>query len=509
MKLRADVVIVGSGPGGAVMARTLSEVANLRVILVDAGPYAKKPFYQPDELEMSKLYWDRATRSTDDRSTQIVQARCVGGGSIVYSGTAHRAPSFVFDDWRERWKVRGFSAAEMDLGYRDIAARMHITEHTPEDYNDNSRLFVEACGKLGLPAAPLSRFVRNCVGCGYCYQGCRPRRKVTLINTIIPEALHNGVQLISNCMIDEVLYDAGKRRISGVRGTVGATPAGAEPNSVAPGPIQIDARLVVLAGSAVNTPALLLRSRIPSLGPALGRFVLMQNAHTVNIHMHREVQMIRGVPKSASLKHYLEEKRFVITPSQIHPISTANDITGFGLKWKNLMRRFDHFLQWQVICGDDPSFNNHVYLDERGRPQVRYLYDKRYIDRQVEGLRTCARLGFAIGAERVFIGPTKKGYIRDRYAHKIDREIHRRYFSPGRFSMNTAHPQGGCRMGGNPKHSVVDGAGRAHRVEGLVVCDASIFPSATHVNPVYTILAAATLIARRTRADLGSLLGAD
>ena len=121
-------------------------------------------------------------------------------------------------------------------------------------------------------------------------------------------------------------------------------------------------------------------------------------------------------------------------------------------------------------------------------------------------LKICAKLAFSIGAERVFLGPTKNGYVRDKNINDLERYIHRRYFSPGRFPLTTAHPQGGCRMGGNSKHSVIDSTGRAHRVKGLIVCDASIFPSPTHVNPVYTILASATLIALRTKEDIDKLL---
>ena len=384
---------------------------------------------------------------------------------------------------------------------------MIITEHTERDRNDNNQFFFKACKEQGIEVGNLARFVDRCIGCGFCYQGCKYNRKVTMLNTYIPKALNNGVQLISNCMVQEVSFDSRLGRVSGIRGVVGPTPIKAEPNSVPEGPIEISASLVVVAGGAVNSPALLLRSRsLPNPGPALGRFILMQNAHTINIRMPFNVSMIRGIPKSTSSKHFLETHRFVLTPSQIHPIATANDIMGFGLTWKNSMRDFHQFLQWQVICGDDPQFNNSVYLDQKGNIKIRYLYSPEYIDRQIEGLRTCARLGFSVGAERVFIGPTKKGYIRDKYANDLESVIHRKYFSPGRFALSTAHPQGGCRMGGNPKHSVVDSRGRAHTVKGLIVCDASLFPSAVHVNPVYTILAVCSLIAQRTRDDIEILL---
>ena len=222
--------------------------------------------------------------------------------------------------------------------------------------------------------------------------------------------------------------------------------------------------------------------------------------------MPYKVSMIRGIPKAASTKEFLDSHRFVIAPAQNHPIATANDVTGFGLNWKHLMRYFHNLLQWQVICGDDPHFTNYVYLDSTGKTNVRYLYSPDYIERQIAGLRTCARLAFSIGAERVFLGPTKNGYVTNRNMNALDHHIHRKYFSPGRFSLTTAHPQGGCRMGGNPKHSIVNSNGRAHRINGLIVSDASIFPSPTHVNPVYTILAATTLIALRTKEDIDKLL---
>jgi choline dehydrogenase-like flavoprotein len=428
----------------------------------------------------------------------------VGGGTVLYTGTAHKVPDFVLNDWEKRWKLEGFSRGEIENGYDEVASNMHISEHTEDDWNDNNRLFVEACRANNIRVDNLHRFVDRCIGCGFCYQGCKYNRKVTLLNTYIPKALNGGVQLISNFHVDEILYSSKHRRINGIKGIVRPTPPLAEPNSVSEGELEIEAKLVVLSAGAINTPSLLLRSKsVPDLSPALGRFILMQNAHNVNIMMPYKVSMIRGVPKAASTPEF----RFIITPAQNHPIATANDITGFGLHWKHLMQNFHNLLQWQVICGDDPKFTNYVYLDTAHKTQIRYMYDVDYIYRQIQGLRTCAKLAFSIGADRVLVGPSKYGFVSAKDANNVDNLIHRRFFSTGAFPMLSAHPQGGCRMGANPKHSVVNFQGRPHKVQGLIVCDASLFPSPTHVNPVYTILAAATLIAIRTKEDINSLLG--
>lgn len=507
MKLSTDVVIVGSGPGGAVMAKELSEISGLNIILIDAGPYVLERFYQQLELNMTQLYWERGNRVTDDLSTQILQARCVGGGTVVYTGTVHRVPDFVLHDWANHWKVDGFSYSDFEYAYERVALNMFISEHSEEDWNDNNRLFVEACRKNSVQVDNLKRFVDRCIGCGFCYQGCKYQRKVTLLNTYLPKAFANGVQLISNYQVDKLLYDSKHKRVSGIRGIVKPTPPLAEKNSVPEGELEIEAKLVVMSAGAINTPSILLRSKsLPDLGAALGRFVLMQNAHNINIMMPYKVSMIRGVPKCVSTKEFLDSHRFIIAPAQNHPIATANDISGFGLYWKELMKNFHNLLQWQVICGDDPHFTNYVYLDSTGKQKIRYMYSPNYIDRQIEGLKTCAKLAFSIGAERVFVGPSKNGYILEKNMNNLDFFIHRRYFSPGRFPLTTAHPQGGCRMGGNPKHSVVDSSGKAHKVNGLVVCDASLFPSPTHVNPVYTILASATLIALRTKEYIDKLM---
>src|SRR3990167_4093592 len=360
MRLSADVVIVGSGPGGAVMAKELSEIAGLSIILVDAGPYVLERYYQQLELKMTELFWERGNRVTDDLSTQILQARCVGGGTVVYTGTAHKVPDFVLNDWAGRWRVEGFTRGDLDAGYERVASNMFITEHTEEDWNDNNRLFVEACTGNNIGVENLKRFVDKCIGCGFCYQGCKYRRKVTMLNTYLPKAFANGVQLISNFHVNEVLYDPKTKRASGVKGVVKPTPPLAERNSVPEGSLEINARLVVMAAGAINTPSILLRSKsLPDLGAALGRFVLMQNAHNVHILMPYKVSMIRGIPKAASTKEFLDSHRFVIAPAQNHPIATANDVTGFGLNWKHLMRYFHNLLQWQVICGDDPHYTCH------------------------------------------------------------------------------------------------------------------------------------------------------
>lgn len=509
-----DILIIGTGCGGGMMAHELSKLQGalgrpLKILILESGPETQASLYNNKELDMSMLFQDNTNRFTSDRSTQILQGHAVGGGTLLYSGTAHKAPADVLNSWATTYGLRGFSDGEMAPHFQYVA---ELLNRTPQDkqelWNDNNRYFWEAMKAKQFKRDYLHRFMNSCIGCGFCYYGCRFHRKMNGAYPLTYHARRRGAELIANCHVHELFYDDKSQRLGGAYAYLRDAFPGTIPNRYPRGPVKVNARLTILCGGPINNPAVLLNSKIPGLSPAVGKYYLSQTTNTLDILMPFPVTMVRGFPKTSTLFEFQQSHRFILTPSNIHPITTAVDITGFGADYTRSIERFNQLLQWQLIAFDDPIASNCVTL-KNGIPQIDYTYREDYIERMIFGMKVATRMALdpPVSAERIYIGPSEKGYITRSDLPNLDNIIHRRYWKTNKWNLNTAHPQGSCRMGSDPNVSVVDGTGRAHNVKGLMIVDTSIHPTPAHTNPAYTAYAVAKKIAEDTKKDIRLLLG--
>jgi choline dehydrogenase-like flavoprotein len=491
-----DVVIVGSGAGGGTVAKELAPLCRegVRIAVLEWGPKLREAEYTGREAEMAeKLYFDNGGFLTRDRAMTLAFARAYGGSTVVYTGTSLPLPEEVLS----RWGIQGLEHA--DLRRR---SQKYLTEnnvHLLEDdrINDNNRFFFAACRTLGYRVEQFPVNVKGCRGSGLCNLGCPNAAKQGTNRVQLPAAEAAGVEVITNCKVERI----GDRECVV---TVTNPPFG-EPSHWPQGRYRIKARAVVIAAGAVNSPALLLRSRLPVRLPALGRYFTTHPALILVGEHDRPITNFYGHPKSFYCDHFVESAGFLLETCMYFPFTTAKNLIGFGAEHADLMNRMNRMQMILVLAVDPALAENRVTVDSAGDPVVHYRFTDEVMDALVESQRVAARIFFAAGCRRVHAPAGANFFIGADEAHRLEDVITREAFKLGKVSISSAHLMGGCRMGTDPATSVTDTWGQVHGMPWLFVADASLFPMCSEINPYVTIMALADRVAERVRVRLPEL----
>ena len=372
---------------------------------------------------------------------------------------------------------------------------MHLLE--PEFINDNNRLFHDACRRLGYCVEQFPVNVKGCQGSGLCNLGCPNAAKQGTHRVQLPEAERNGVTMGTNCRVDRiddrVLYAT-------VR-----DPGFGHPSAWEPGDYRVRAKAIVVAAGAVNSPALLLRSKLPVPLPALGRYFTMHPALILVGQHARPITNLWGHPKSYYCDQFAESDGFLLETCMYFPFVTAKNLAGFGAEHSRLMSAMDRLQMILVLALDPAIADNRVTIDRNGEPVVRYRLTDEVRRSLVASMRASAQIFFAAGAERVHAPGGRTFFIEAADAGRIDELIALDGLKPGKMSIASAHLMGGCRMGASVADSVTNAWGEVHGVPWLFVADASLFPRCAEINPYVTIMALADRVAERVRERLSSL----
>jgi len=215
----------------------------------------------------------------------------------------------------------------------------------------------------------------------------------------------------------------------------------------------------------------------------------------------RPITNIVGHPKSYYCDAFQEQDRFLLETCMYFPFTTAKNLIGFGAEHSELMRAFDRMQQILVLVMDRPLKDNRITVDDQGDPIIDYTLSQEVLDAFHRAMKAAASIFFAAGARRVHVPAATSFFLEAKDATRLDERIPRRLVRPGRLSVSSAHPMGGCRMGRDPEESVTDAWGRVHGVPWLYVADASLFPACSEVNPYLTVMALAGRVAEAVRND--------
>ena len=503
MRRDYDVVIVGSGAGGGTVAQELAPMVKdgVRVLVLEQGPRLSDAEFTGRELEMADaLYEDGGAFLTADGAMTLAFGRAFGGSTVVYTGTSLVAPERVIREWG----VSGLDHADLARRSAKFAAQNDVHLLEPALINDNNRLFVEGCTRAGYHAEQFPLNLKGCRGSSLCNLGCPNAAKMGTHRVQLPAAQSQGVQVVTRA---EVL-SIGERSLSVVVRAKAAGEKGAA-SEWEPGAYHVRARVIVVAGGAVGSPALLLRSGFGAALPALGHGFTCHPAHILVAEHERPITNDVGHPKSFFLDRAAEEG-YVLETCMYFPFTTAKNLTGFGPAHSALMRAFPRLQMILVLACDKAVPGNRVAVDGNGKPVVHYRFTPGTVEALARATRASAKIFFAAGALRVHAPSADPPLIERRDAARVDELIGARHFRTGKVSVSAAHLMGGCAMGsaGDHERSVTDARGRVHGLPWLRVADASLFPDSLEINPYLTIMALADRVAEGIRADARDLLGA-
>jgi len=517
-RLVCDVLIIGSGAAGGVLAATLSESGNKRIILVEKGGHFTHEFFNQNELDMRVLYAEAGQRATADGAIPVRGGECVGGGTTVNVALSFDPIAGVWEGWKRDFGLTGFSfdEAARDYGIADLSlavatrdVRRRVNVHAPPDVqvNDNNRLLARGCASLGITARRFELNMRDCIGCGYCAEGCAYDRKQGTMITFIADALARGVQLIHHCEIAQLLLEehAGRRVAVGARGVVHATTPGSRPNSVASGPLEIRAGLVILCGGAVQSPALLLRSGHPDPHGIIGRGLILHPSLPILGLMDHDIVNYRGISGSIYSDHFYRSHGFYFECLFGHPLYASVVFPGVGAEHFDLMLGFSRTAAFGVMLVDSVDKANRVEWD---RIHQRAVIHYRLTAPDKERLRFAAtkavEVMFAAGAREVLL-PSQEpigALPTPRFRAPAEASAcSALQFQPYMTTVTSAHCQSTVKMAEDPRLGVVNSRSESHDVVNLLICDSSVFPTSCGANPMISIMAMARYQGRRVVAE--------
>jgi len=495
-----DIVIVGSGAGGGTVAQELAPLCRhgVRIVVLEKGPRLRDAEFTGREIEMAEiLYDDGGGFLTSDGSMTLAMGRGYGGSTIVYTGTSLTAPERVI----KRWNVPGLLYEEVRRRTQKYIGENNVHLLDDELINENNQFFVRGCRRLGYHVEQFPVNVDGCRGSSLCNLGCPNAAKQGTHRVQLPRAEKAGVEVVTGCEALRIEQHAVVARVD-------EPPDGApgERSSWKPGDYRIQARVVIACAGAVNTPALLLRSRIPATSALVGHGFTCHPA-LILVGEHPEpITNFVGHPKSFYLDQFAQSDGFVLETCMYFPFTTAKSLSGFGESHAAFMRAFPRLQMILVLAIDHPQPGNRVRVDRHGRPIVDYTFTPEVRHGLARGTITAARIFFAAGAQRAHVPMAVTPTVDANDAERLEAIVDASRIRPGSVTVSAAHLQGGCGMGTTPADSVTDSYGQVHGVPWLFVADASLFPDALEINPYLTIMALADRVAERVREQARTLL---
>ena len=516
MRLDADVVVVGSGAGGGVVAAGLA-TAGRSVVVLEAGPFVDEPSMPTNELDaFDRLYLNHGLLATWDGSVTMLAGSAVGGGTLVNWMTTIAAPAHVRERWRREHGLDAVTDGtawtdDVEILERELAVRS-TTYLPPKD-----ALIMRGAAALGWEAGRTRRDATGCDDCGSCPFGCPRGAKQSGIRAHLATAFLAGARIVPRVRVTRIVMDHG--RAVGVEGlalvpdpeTGAPIPDPARAGGVRVRPLVVRADQVVIAAGALRTPAILEASGCRH--PAIGRHLRIHPVTGIVAWSSTPVEVWRGTMQGARSLEFGEDAPgrhgYVVESAPAHA-----GLLALAMPWEDrdsharLMADLRHLAPLIAVTRDGGQ--GRTTVTRAGRVRIDYRLDEIGRATLRHGLVQMSRLARAGGATRIVVPALRP----DRWVAGeatfdafLDR-LTRFDFSPNRGIVLSAHQMGTARMGVDPRRHACDPGGRVRAgsrddsvVRGLYVADTSLFPTGIGVNPMLTVMALARGVTRTILAE--------
>lgn len=451
-KLFYDVVIIGSGAAGSVMAYNLTR-AGLSCLMLEAGCS-----YQPDEfpdnemLANSQLMWNGGMDLSEDARFAMLRGKTLGGGTVINGALLDRFDPFAFECWKNAGGISHHDFSTMQSVYDEVESHLSLEEIHSPDWNQNAKLFAQGLTNLGYEWSTLQRGQNNCAtskgnDCIVCLGGCPRESKQSMLVNFLPKAIKQGLLIETQATVEQLIY--GKQMV-----TVGYHKNGRQ--------YQVYGKQAIIAAGSLGTTELLLKNNFKPRLPALGHGFFCHPQYMSMAYFKHNIDSHKGVLQSLkSSDPRFRQAGYKLENVFAGPLAVSMLLPGFGQQHQSNMARYRQAACIEVAIRDRQP--GQLYLNN----QKRLVIDKQLgeADRvsTKEGLKLVKDIFESLTPEKIIQSPTKIGL----------------------------HLMGGCAIGNDASRAVVNENYQVYDHPNLLIADSSIFPAAPGINPSLTIMAEA------------------
>ncbi|MBJ6145820.1 FAD-dependent oxidoreductase [Hymenobacter sp. BT559] len=499
-----EVLVIGSGAGGGVVAGELAQAGH-DVLVLEKGPYLDGADFTQREADMlNRLYEARGALSTQDGGISLLAGACLGGGTTVNWAGAFRTPDYILEEWAREHAAPHFMSAAFQASLDAVSQALSINTDYAR-HNGQNQALRDGSAQLGQATHLIPRNEKGLTdsdahfqNLGFSSLGDAQGIKQGTLNTYLRTAVAHGARLLPGTQAVRVTTAAG--RATGAE-AVHTTAAGQRVRIV------VRARVVVVAGGAVHTPALLLRSGLRH--PHLGQHLHLHPTVVVAAHYPHAMHSWHGPSMSIVNDTYtrLHGTNFGV---KLETPPTHPGLLAMVLPWRGgqahrqLLQGADHLGSFIVLTRDRDG--GRVRIDKHGAPLLDYTLSDFDRANLLVGMRAAADIHVAAGAHTVHLPhgtlPTLRATTGVPHNPEVLAQLPQLGWRPNQFGLYSAHQMSSCRLGGQAATHPLRPTGETVEVRGLFVADGSAFPACSGANPMLTIMALAHYLAQDLKNNL-------
>lgn len=493
--LMTDVLVIGSGAGGGVVAGELA-AAGFEVLVVEKGSYFTDNQLVGNERQSTEaMYEKKGALTTQDTSMMILAGSTLGGGTTINWAGSLRTPDNVLEEWARDYGFDGAISPEYKASMDAVSARMNVNSDEC-GLNGNNAQLVKGSEKLGYAVEVIPRNVKGCEDCGYCNFGCAFGAKQSTLKTYLQDAVEHDAKILVRAIVERLTHANG----TATGAILSVTDDEGKVHRVA-----VKANTVVVSAGSINTPAILRRSGLTN--PNIGANLHLHPVSVIFSLFEEPIRTWQGAPMTRVVKQFNNQDGkgygVVLEVAPAHPGLTAATLPWMGgEQHKRLISSMEHLANVIVIARD--FHGGRVSIDKQGQPVVEYKlhsYDRKHLQK---GVLEALKIHHAAGAREISSPHNERmTFVND---GKSDfgaflKKVEAKGLKPNDFALFSAHQMSSCRIAAYPQLGAVKPDGELWELRNCYVVDGSAMPTATGVNPMLSILTLAHYLVQGIKAS--------